>query len=47
MKEILNFFFVYSLERNMERDKFMSATEALEFGIIDKILTHPDSDMPK
>lgn len=26
---------------NMERDKFMSPDEALEFGIIDKILQHP------
>ena len=33
------------IEKSMERDKFMSATEALEFGIIDKILTNPDSDM--
>jgi ATP-dependent protease ClpP protease subunit len=29
----------------MERDKFMSAKEALEFGLIDKILTSPESDM--
>ena len=27
----------------MERDKFMNPTEALEFGIIDKILSRPDS----
>ncbi len=27
----------------MERDNFMSPTEALEFGLIDKILTHPDT----
>lgn len=25
----------------MERDNFMSPTEAKEFGIIDKILAHP------
>ncbi len=31
----------------MERDKFMSAHEALEFGIIDKILTNPGADMEK
>ena len=31
-------------EAAMERDKFMSPAEALEFGIIDKILTHPDSE---
>lgn len=28
----------------MERDKFMSAEEAVKFGLIDKILTHPESD---
>lgn len=28
----------------MERDKFLSAIEAKEFGIIDKILTHPETD---
>ncbi len=28
----------------MERDKFMSAEEAVQFGLIDKILTHPESD---
>ena len=28
----------------MERDKFMNPVEALEFGIIDKILTHPESE---
>ena len=27
----------------MERDKFMSAKEALEYGLIDKILSRPDS----
>jgi ATP-dependent protease ClpP protease subunit len=26
----------------MERDKFLSPTEALQFGIIDKILTRPE-----
>jgi ATP-dependent protease ClpP protease subunit len=31
----------------MERDKFMSPQEALEFGIIDKILTHPNDDLEK
>lgn len=25
----------------MERDNFMSPTQAKEFGIIDKVLTHP------
>lgn len=29
------------LESNMERDKFLSPSEAKEFGIIDKILDHP------
>lgn len=27
------------IEDNMERDKFMSPVEALEFGLIDKVLT--------
>lgn len=27
----------------MERDKFMSADEAMKFGIIDKILSHPET----
>ncbi len=42
-------FFNYKiiLERSMERDKFMSAQEALEFGLIDKILTNPTADMEK
>lgn len=35
------------IERNMERDKFMNAQEAMAFGIIDKILTNPESDMEK
>ena len=28
----------------MERDKFMSPEQALEFGLIDKILTHPGDE---
>ncbi len=31
----------------MERDKFMSPTEALNFGLIDKILSHPDPNFNK
>ena len=31
----------------MERDKFMSPQEALDFGIIDKILTHPNDELVK
>ena len=30
-----------SIESSMERDKFMSPQEALEFGLIDDILQHP------
>ena len=30
------------IEKNMERDNFMSAEEALEFGLIDKIITSRD-----
>lgn len=29
------------IERSMERDKFMSPSEAKDFGLIDKILEHP------
>lgn len=29
------------IESSMERDKFMDPTEALQFGLIDKILEHP------
>jgi ATP-dependent Clp protease protease subunit len=29
------------VEKNMERDNFMSPHEAKEFGLIDKILEHP------
>jgi ATP-dependent Clp protease, protease subunit len=28
------------INQAMERDKFMSPQEALEFGLIDKIITH-------
>ena len=30
---------------NMERDHFMSPQEALDFGIIDKILQHPPKNV--
>lgn len=30
-----------TIERNMERDKFMSPVEAKEFGLIDTVLTRP------
>lgn len=33
---------IEEIEPHMERDKFMSPQEALEFGLIDKILSHPD-----
>lgn len=29
------------IEANMERDRFMSPVEAIEFGLIDKVLEHP------
>jgi len=32
---------IEKIEANMERDKFLSPTEALEFGLIDKVLEHP------
>lgn len=28
----------------MERDRYMSPTEAQEFGILDKVLVHPPQD---
>ena len=31
---------VAELERDTDRDNFMSAQEALEYGLIDEILTH-------
>lgn len=31
----------------MERDNYMSPTEAKEFGLIDKILAHPMQDETK
>lgn len=34
-------------EQVMERDKFMSAPEAKDFGILDKILAHPETDPKK
>ncbi|KAM9312060.1 ATP-dependent Clp protease proteolytic subunit, mitochondrial [Gastrophryne carolinensis] len=32
------------IESVMERDRYMSPTEALEFGILDKVLVHPPQD---
>ena len=29
------------IEDNMERDKFMSPKEAMDFGLVDRILEHP------
>jgi ATP-dependent Clp protease protease subunit len=29
------------IESSLDRDKFMSPEEALDFGLIDKILEHP------
>jgi len=34
------------IERSMERDKFMSPSEAKDFGLIDKILEHPPKHQP-
>lgn len=31
----------YVAAKSMERDNFMSPTQAKEFGIIDKVLAHP------
>ena len=32
------------IEKNMDRDKFMSPSEAKDFGLIDKILEHPPKE---
>jgi ATP-dependent protease ClpP protease subunit len=29
----------------MERDNFMNPQQALEFGLIDKVLTHPETNL--
>ncbi|KAG7200286.1 hypothetical protein KM043_017752 [Ampulex compressa] len=51
MKQQINNLFVThtgvaleKIEQSMERDNYMSPTEAKEFGIIDKILAHPVED---
>lgn len=38
---------MFCTESSMERDKFMSPTDAKEFGIIDKILDHPPTHEEK
>ena len=35
------------IERDMERDFFMSAEEAVKYGIIDSVITHPVSEATK
>ena len=35
------------IERDMERDFFMSAEEAVKYGIIDSVITHPMADSAK
>ena len=32
---------VQFIHESLERDKFMNPTQAMEFGLIDKILEHP------
>ncbi len=34
-----------TIEKDTDRDRFMSAKEALEYGLVDKILTNRDGDM--
>ena len=39
---ILVFFFYLNLaEKELERDKFLSADEAKDFGLVDRVLSHP------
>jgi len=33
--------FFFSAEKALERDKFMSPDEARDFGLIDRVLSHP------
>lgn len=35
-------FFSLLTEQHLERDKFMTPEEAKDYGIIDKVLEHPD-----
>ena len=36
-----NFFLFRISEKGLERDKFMSPEEAKDFGLIDRVLSHP------
>lgn len=36
-----------TIEANMERDRFLSPVEAIEFGLIDKVLEHPPKEVSK
>ena len=35
------------IEREIERDRFMNAEEALAYGLVDEILIEPDKDKKK
>ena len=35
---------VEQIERDMDRDRFMSADEAKDYGIIDNVITQPERD---
>lgn len=40
---LLIFFLFRISEKGLERDKFMSPEEAKDFGLIDRVLSHPPS----
>lgn len=41
-RSLIHFFFLFrTSEKGLERDKFMSPEEAKDFGLIDRVLSHP------
>ena len=40
-QNIFVIYFFLIAEQSMERDRFMNPLEALEFGLIDKVMEHP------
>ena len=40
-RSFILFFLLRTSEKGLERDKFMSPEEAKDFGLIDRVLSHP------
>ena len=40
---LIHLFIYLTTEKELERDKFMSPEEAKDFGLIDRVLSHPPS----